>query len=59
MTITPKPPDQLAREDLIRQTLEAAARRLEKIHGNKTYMRAWQIAARELRDFANEMVIAK
>lgn len=47
--ITPKPPEQLAREDLIRQTLEAAASAIERKHGNSTYKRAWIIAAREIR----------
>ena len=47
--ITPKPPEQLAREDLIRQTLEAAARRIEKLDGNPTYRQAWKIACRAIR----------
>ncbi len=47
--ITTKSPDQLAREDLIRQTLEAAASAIESKHGNSTYERAWAIAAREIR----------
>lgn len=57
--ITTKSPDQLAREDLIRQTLEAAAKRLECIHGNKTYKRAWQIAAREIRDLGRILVVSQ
>lgn len=44
--ITEKSPEQLAREDLIRQTLEAAAKRIKKESGNSTYMRAWELAAR-------------
>ena len=47
--ITPKSPDQLAREDLIRQTLEAAAKRIEKLDGNPTYKQAWRLAARSIR----------
>jgi len=44
-----KPAEQLAREDLIRQTLEAAARRLECLTGNPTYQQAWRIASRAIR----------
>jgi hypothetical protein len=47
--IIAKSTEQLAREDLIRQTLEAAATAIEKKHGNSTYVRAWAIAAREIR----------
>ena len=47
--ITPKSPEQLAREDLIRQTLELAARRIEKLDGNPTYRQAWKIACRAIR----------
>jgi hypothetical protein len=57
--ITPKPPEQLAQEDLIRQTLEAAARELERIHGNKTYQRAWEIGARKIRDLSRVLTLAK
>jgi hypothetical protein len=47
--ITQKSIEQLEREDLIRQTLEAAARRLEGLTGNPTYQQAWKIAARSIR----------
>jgi hypothetical protein len=47
--IIAKSAEQLAREDLIRQTLEAAARRLECLTGNPTYQQAWRIAARSIR----------
>lgn len=47
--ITTKSPDQLAREDLIRQTLEAAAKRIEAIGGNDLYVRAYQKAAEQIR----------
>lgn len=53
--IIAKSPDQLAREDLIRQTLEAAAKKLEQKSGNSTYMRAWEIGAKDIRDLAEEL----
>lgn len=47
-----KPAEQLAREDMIRQTLEAAARRLEHLTGNATYKQAWRVAARSIRSMS-------
>ncbi len=44
-----KAPDQLAREEVERQTLELAAKRLEQEHGNPTYMQAWARAIRIIR----------
>lgn len=44
-----KSAEQLVREDIERQTLEAAAARIEKQHGNPVYMKAWQRAASILR----------
>lgn len=42
--IISKPPDQLAREDLIRQTVEEAVRRIERLGGNVMYRRAYNVA---------------
>jgi len=53
--ITTKSPDQLAREDLIRQVIEAVARRIEGLDGNSTYQQAWKIAARSIRSMPVEM----
>jgi hypothetical protein len=55
MTIIEKSPEQLAREDLIRQTLELAAKRIEKESGNPTYMRAWELAARMVRGLLGDL----
>jgi hypothetical protein len=55
MTIIEKSPEQLAREDLIRQTLGAAAKRIERESGNSTYMRAWEIAAKWVRELADDL----
>ena len=54
--IIDKPPEQLAREDLIRQTLEAAAARLERESGNSTYMTAWAKAARMIRGLLPDLM---
>ena len=48
--IIDKPPEQLAREDLIRQTLELAATSLEEKQVNQTYRWAFAKAARIIRD---------
>jgi hypothetical protein len=53
--ITNKSPEQLAKEDLIRQTLEAAASRVEQRSGNSTYVRAWTLAAIEIRKMISEL----
>jgi hypothetical protein len=47
--ITTKSPDQLAREDLIRQTLDSAAQFLETRNTNRLYKAAWKSAAKLLR----------
>jgi hypothetical protein len=47
--LEPKTPEQLTREEIQRQTLEAAALRLETQQGNAVYMAAWKAAARILR----------
>lgn len=45
-----KSPDQLAREDLIRQTLEAAAVILDNYSTNKFYRKALRVGARLIRE---------
>jgi hypothetical protein len=40
---------EMERLELVRQTLEEAARRIQAIHGNPTYRRAWEIAAQKIR----------
>ena len=47
--IIEKSPEQLVREDLIRQTLEAAIRRIEGLDGNYAYIQAWKVAIRAIR----------
>lgn len=44
-----KSPDQLAREDIERRTLEAAAKLLEETHTNRIYKAAWRAAAKMVR----------
>ena len=44
MTIVEKPPEQLAKEDLIRQTLEAAIRRLRGYACSESYRKAFRKA---------------
>lgn len=44
-----KPIEQVVREDIQRQVLEAAACRVEALSGNTTYQQAWRIAARCIR----------
>lgn len=44
-----KSPEQLAKEDLVRQTLEEAASRLETRAGNEIYTKAWRAAAKFIR----------
>lgn len=44
-----KTAEQLAREDIERQALEAAARKLESLNGNEVYSRAWKRAAETVR----------
>ena len=50
--ITQKSLEQLAHEDLVRQILEAAAKRVESLDGNPTYQQAWKIAARSIRSIS-------
>lgn len=40
---------EMDRDEIVRQTLEEAAKRLQSINGNPTYKRAWEIAAQKLR----------
>jgi hypothetical protein len=40
---------EIDRDEIVRQTLEEGARRLEVLHGNSTYRRAFGIAAKLLR----------
>ena len=54
--ITPKSPEQLAREDLIRQTLESAAKRLEAENGNETYRTAWKRGAKLIRALSEKLI---
>lgn len=44
-----KTPEQLEREDIARQVLEAAAARVEAEAGNETYQAAWKRAAKIIR----------
>ena len=48
--ILEKTAEQLIREDVERQALEQAAKRLETEHGNSLYMKAWAKGARLIRD---------
>lgn len=57
MTLIQKPPAQLIKEDLIRQTLEAAAQRLEREGGNVSYAQAWKRAAKLIRSLAPELIM--
>jgi hypothetical protein len=41
--------DQLQREDVERQALEEAARRIESLAGNELYRKAWAKAAKAVR----------
>jgi len=45
-----KTAEQLAREDVERQTLEAAAQRIEQENGNEIYRLAWKKAVRIIRE---------
>jgi hypothetical protein len=48
--VPPRPSmNEMERLELVRQTLEEAARRIQSIHGNPTYRRAWDIAAQKIR----------
>lgn len=40
---------EIERDDIARQALEAAARRIEAQQGNRLYMLAWKVAARIVR----------
>lgn len=41
--------EQLQRDEIVRQTLERAARRIEEINGNETYQKAFKVAAQAVR----------
>jgi hypothetical protein len=45
-----KTPEQLARDHLVRITLERAALRIERQAGNDVYIRAWKAAAKIIRE---------
>jgi hypothetical protein len=45
-----KTPDELAKDYVIRLTLERAALRIERQSGNELYRKAWKIAAKLVRD---------
>lgn len=47
--IQEKTMEQLAREEIQRQTLEAAAQRVEMQNGNSVYQAAWRRAAKIIR----------
>jgi hypothetical protein len=49
VTEAAKTAEQLSREEVVRQTLEGAARRVEQQAGNETYARAWKRAAELIR----------
>jgi hypothetical protein len=49
MNVIQKPPEQLEREDLIRQTLDEAIRRIEQLDGNPIYQKAWKVAVAAVR----------
>jgi hypothetical protein len=50
MTLVEKPADQVMKEDIACQVLEAAARKLENTHANKLYRSAWRAAAKMIRE---------
>lgn len=56
MTIVEKPPEQLAKEDLIRQTLEAVARRLETFSCSPGYQKAFKKAVRLIREMEAKVI---
>lgn len=49
MIVFEKTPNQLERESIERQALEAAAKRIEEEAGNSVYVAAWRRAARIVR----------
>lgn len=54
--IIAKSPEQLAKEDLIRQIIEAAAARLEREDGNTIYKMAWKKGAKLIRRLSAELI---
>lgn len=50
-----KTPEQLAKEDIARQALEAAAQKLESHQTNNLYRRALTIGAKLIRDMAMKL----
>lgn len=46
---TEKPADQLAREEMVRKTVEEAIKRIEQLDGNEVYQKAWKVAVRAVR----------
>jgi hypothetical protein len=57
VTLIQKPPDQLIKEDLIRQTLVAAAKAIEVQKGNPTYRQAWKRAIHAVMSLKPESII--
>lgn len=49
LTLIEKSPDQLAKEDLVRQALDAAASELERRSTNELYAKAFRAAAKIVR----------
>lgn len=49
LTLVDKSPEQLAKEDLVRQALDAAACELEKRSTNELYAKAFKAAAKIIR----------
>lgn len=50
LTTLDKTKEQLERDHLVRVTLEAAAKRIEKLAGSSNYSRAWKRAAIVVRE---------
>lgn len=49
LTLVEKSPEQLAKEDLVRQALDAAANELERRSTNEMYAKAFKAAAKIVR----------
>ena len=54
--ITEKSPEQLVQEDIIRQTLEAAVKRIEEQSGNSTYRQAWKKAIQAIMSLKPDVI---
>lgn len=49
MTIEEQPPEKLSVDNITRQVIEAAAKKIESMNGNPTYEQAWRLAVRAIR----------